>query len=214
MSVGNIAKLAEFGHEQMAKKDVMLNFKDPNLQSLVSSVHWDGAVPTDWSSDFLMSVDANMGALKTNYYIKREMDYSIDLTQAKPVVTLNLLYKNTATSGDWRTSDYHSYLRLYVPEGATILDRKMVSYPNVGKEFGKTFFGFTLHVLIGGETNVMVKYELPESFDRENYRLLMMKQSGVEDIPVKVNIKNNDGELSQSGVLTKDLKFQIEKNKK
>lgn len=211
LKVGNISKLAEFGHVQMQKKDVMLNFKDPNLQALAASVHWDGAVPTDWSSDFLMAVDANMGALKTNYYIKREIDYSIDLTQTKPVVTLNLLYKNTAPYGDWRTSDYHSYLRLYVPEGANILEREMVSYPNIGTEFGKTFFGFTLHVLIGGETKIKVKYELPENFDRENYRLLMLKQSGVEDIPVKVHINMGGGEMSQEGILTKDLKFQLEK---
>lgn len=212
MSFGNISKLAEFGHAQMQKKDVMLYFKDPALQDLANSVYWTGSVAKDWSGDYLMSVDANMGALKTNYYIKREISYDIDLTEKKPVVTLNLLYKNTAPYGDWRTSDYHSYLRLYVPEGANLLDRKMVSYPNVGTEFGKTFFGFTLHVLIGGETNVMVKYELPENFDRENYKLLMQKQSGVEDIPVKVHIKTADGDIiDQESILTKDLKFQLEK---
>lgn len=213
-SFGNIAKLAEFGHEQMQKRDVMLNFKDPNLQSLVESVYWDGKVAEDWTGDYLMAVDANMGALKTNYYVKREIDYAIDLTTPKPVVTLNLLYKNTAPYGDWRTSDYHSYLRLYLPEGANLLEREMVSYPNIGKEFGKTFFGFTLHVLIGGETRVKVKYELPENFDKENYKLLMQKQSGVDNIPVKVSITNADGTMTQEGVLTKDLKFQIEKTEK
>lgn len=212
LKVGNISKLAEFGHEQMQKKDVMLYFKDPSLQALAESVHWTGTVAKDWSGDYLMLVDANMGALKTNYYVKREVDYDIDLTAPKPVVTLNLLYKNTATQGDWRTSDYHSYLRLYLPEGANLLEREMVSYPNIGTEFGKTFFGFTLHVLIGGETKVRVKYELPENFDRENYRLLMQKQSGVDNIPVKVQIKTAGGDLvKEEGVLTKDLKFQLEK---
>lgn len=210
-SVGNISKIAELGHLEMQEKNIMLNFKDPELQKLVESVHWDGSVAREWGGDYLMAVDANMGALKTDYYIRRELSYDIDLTAPKPVVTVNILYKNTATYGDWRTSDYHSYLRLYVPEGANLLERQMVSYPNVGTELGKTYLGFILHVLIGGETNAMIKYELPENIDRENYQLLIQKQSGVENIPVKVHIKTNEGEFNQEGLLAKDLKFKIEK---
>lgn len=210
-SLGNISKIAELGHMEMQEKNVMLNFNDPELQRLAESVHWDGSVVGEWSEDYLMAVDANMGALKTDYYIRREMSYDIDLTAPKPVVTVNILYKNTATYGDWRTSDYHSYLRLYVPEGANLLERQMVSYPNTGTDFGKTYFGFILHVLIGGETNAMIKYELPENFNRENYQLLIQKQSGVENIPVKVRIKTNEGEFNQEGLLAKDLKFKIEK---
>ena len=210
-SLGNISKLAGFAHKEFKNRNIMVNFADADLQSAIESVHWDGKVTQDWSSDYLMMVDANMGALKTDYYMKREVSYDIDLTAEKPTATLNILYKNTAPYGDWRTSDYHSYLRVYVPKGSNLLDRKMVSYPNIGEEFGKTYMGFICHVLIGGETNAMIKYELPADFNKDDYRLLIQKQSGVGNIPVKVHLKTKDGkEYDQEQTLDNDLKFEFQ----
>ena len=155
-----------------------------------------------------MIVDANMGAFKSDYYIKRKIEYELDLTTEKPTATLYITYKHTATHGDWRTSDYHSYLRIYVPEGANLLEREMVSYPNVQKEFGKTYFGFTVHALINRETHAKIKYELPESI-KEDYRLLIQKQSGIENVPIIIKIKTNGKEYLKKNILKKDLKFEI-----
>lgn len=210
MSLGNITKLANLAHEEMQRKNIMLNFTDDEMQELAESVHWAGEVATDWSGDYLMTVDANMGSLKTDYYIRREYYYEIDLTQEKPQVYLNILYKNNAPYGDWRTSDYHSYLRVYVPQGANLLERKMVSYPNIQEEFGKTSMGFILHVLINHQTNVELRYELPEDFSRNDYRLLIQKQSGVFDAPITVKVKTKNGEFEQSGTLSKDLIFEFQ----
>lgn len=212
VSFGNISKMSDFVHNEFKEKNIMVNFKDPDLQSLAESVHWDGEVSKDWGSDFLMCVDANMGALKTDYYMKRQIDYNIDLTAAKPTVNLNILYKNTAPYGDWRTSDYHTYLRVYVPQGSNFLETKMASHINTAEEFGKTYFGFIVHVLIGGETNVQIKYELPADFNKDDYRLLIQKQSGVGDVPVHVHVKTDSGEFDQNQTMTSDMKFQFQEN--
>jgi len=207
----NIPKLADFTLNELRNKDVMLNFQDTNLQKEVESVGWAGKINTDWDGDYLAAIDANMGALKSDYYLKREMEYFIDLTPQKPIATLKIKYTHTATHGDWRTSDYHSYLRVYVPQGATLLERKMVSYPNIQEEFGKTYFGFILHVLIGRSTEAEIKYELPEKY-KENYKLLIQKQSGAGDVPVKIHLKDENGEYQQEAVLKKDLNFSLKKN--
>lgn len=208
MSLGNITKLAEFGHKEMQNKNIMLSFKDSRLQDLVDSVHWSGRM-VDWGSDYLMLVDANMGSLKTDYYMRREILYDLDLTGEKPVANLFLTYKNTAPYGDWRTSDYHSYFRIYVPEGSTFLEREMASGPYTGQEFGKTFFGFIEHTVMGTETKIRIKYELPERIKNEPYKLLIQKQSGIGNLPVKVRIKTKDGEFTRESVLDRDLKFEI-----
>lgn len=208
-TVGNISEIAKFVHEEMQKKNIMLNFKDAQLQSAAESVFWDGKVASDWGSDYLMVVDANMGALKTDYFMRREMSYELDLTQPKPTATLYLKYKNTAPYGDWRTSDYHEYMRVYVPKGSVLLEREMVSYPLTNTDFNKTYFGFVMHVVMGREVNARIKYELPENFDRENYRLLVQKQSGSGAVPLKVHLKNDKGELNQEVILNKDMKFEI-----
>jgi len=209
-SLGNISQLAEFTHQEFKNRNIMINFADAELQSAIESVHWDGKVTTDWGSDYLMMVDANMGSLKTDYYIKREVSYDIDLTTEKPTVTLNILYKNTALYGDWRTSDYHSYMRIYVPKGSTFLSNYMVSKITNGEEFGKTYFGFMCHVLIGRENSAVIKYELPADFNKEDYHLLIQKQSGVGNIPVKVHLKTNKGEFNQEQILDNDLKFEFQ----
>ncbi len=210
-SINNIPKFVEFAHRELKEKNIMLNFKDQGLQELAESVHWGGKVAADWNGDYLMLVDANMGALKTDYYMQREISYEIDFTGEKPIATLNILYKNTAPYGDWRTSDYHSYLRVYVPQGSKFLEREMVGSPYVQDEFGKTYFGVIVHVLIGRETMGKIKYELPENITPEDYKLLIQKQSGVGDVPVKIKIKTKEKEFNQEGNLESELKFEIQK---
>jgi len=211
LTLNNIPKIADLIHNELKDKNIMLNFTDPQLQTLVESVHWDGKVSTDWGGDYLMLVDANMGAMKSDYYIKRSIDYNVDLTTPKPTVTLTVTYKHTATQGDWRTSDYHTYLRVYVPQGSNFLDRSMVGPPYTGEEFGKTYFGVIVHTLIGGETQGVIKYELPDNIDRDNYKLLIQKQSGVGDVPVHVHVKSAQGEFDQNQTLNNDLKFEFQK---
>lgn len=210
MQINNIPGLAKMILEELRNKDIMLNFDNQQLQTKVEDVHWGGVVSKDWSGDYLMMVDANMGALKSDYYINRQVEYEVDLTQEKPIATLKINYTHSATYGDWRTSDYHSYLRVYVPGGSNLLERKMVSYPNVQEELNKTYFGFTLHVLINRSTLVEIKYELPERF-KDDYSLLIQKQSGVGDVPMKLRIKTADKVYEQEDVLKKDLKFELKK---
>lgn len=206
--IRNIPRLSEFVLEELRNKNVMLNFKNPELQQLVNDVHWSGAVAKEWDGDYLMIVDANMGALKSDYYVRRNVSYAVDLTTQKPVATLNITYDHKATQGDWRTSDYHTYLRIYTPRGTKLLERHMVSYPNVGEELEKTYLGFIAHVLIGRQTKAEIKYELPENI-KDNYRLLIQKQSGVGDIPFHVSVKSSSGEQILDTTLKKDLKFEL-----
>jgi hypothetical protein len=206
---GNISKLTELAHQEFRSKNVMVNFTDQKLQELASSVFWTGEMAENWNGDYLMMVDANMGALKTDYYIKREISYDIDLTTEKPIVNLGILYKNTAPYGDWRTSDYHTYMRLYLPKGAELLERTMMNNISAGENFGKTWIGFMGHVLIGGETDVKIKYELPADFPREDYKLLIQKQSGVTDVPVKVHVKTKNGDFNQEQIMNSDLTFEV-----
>lgn len=209
-TLGNIKKISDFTFEEMRNKDIQLNFENQELQQLVEEVGWGGLVDKDWDGDYLMFVDANMGAYKSDYFMKRDINYTADLTGEKPTATIEYTYIHTATYGDWRTSDYHSYLRVYVPHGSNLTERKMVSYPNVQEEFGKTYFGFTAHTLINRQTRAIIKYELPEHV-RNGYKLLVQKQSGVGDVPIKILVKTDEGEFRHEDVLKKDLILEFDK---
>ena len=210
-TVSNIPKLAEFTQKELRNKDIMLYFKDPALQSLVESVHWDGSVAEDWINDYVMLVDANMGALKTDHYIRRSLDYTVDFTGEKPIATIVYTYRNTATHGDWRTSDYHTYLRAYVPKGSKFLERKMINVVTTKEAFNKTYFDGFVDVEIGqSDVNTTLTYELPDTITPENYRLLIQKQSGVGTLPVTVHLKRLGKEYIQNADLLKDLNFSIQ----
>ena len=70
------------------------------------------------------------------------------------------------------------------------------------------------HVLIGRELDVKIKYELPADFPRENYKLLIQKQSGVSNIPVKVHVKTKSGEYDQEQIMNNDLTFEVKEEMK
>lgn len=208
--IENIPKALELGRAELRERDIMLYFKDPELQKIVVEAKWAGAVNTEWKDDYLMLVDANMGALKSDYYMRRAVDYVVDFTGEKPVATLTHTYTHTATRGDWRTSDYHTYLRAYVPEGSTLLERKLVGYPLTDKAFGKTYFGVFVDTLINGSTAGMIKYQLPDTIRPENYKLLIEKQSGVGTIPVTVTIKTKEKEVKQTVDLKRDVILSLQ----
>lgn len=215
VTVDNIPKLAELGLNELRDKNVMLSFKDAALQSAVESVYWDGSIAKDWDGDYLMVVDANMGALKTDYYIKRSINYLIDFTTPKPTATLTYTYDHTATHGDWRTSDYHTYVRVLTPVGSKYVEGSRVKTSGVSAVndaiFKKNTFSYKVDALIGQTLPTSIQYELPDTITADKYQLLIQKQSGTGDIPVKVTLKTNDGEFSQEATLKKDIRFSFAK---
>jgi hypothetical protein len=213
--LNNVPKLAEFAQTELRDKNIMIWFKDPALQALIERVHWDGSVAKDWNSDYLMVVDANLGALKSDYYVKRSLDYAVDFTAGpKPIATMTYRYNHTATHGDWRTSDYHTYTRVLTPFGSKYIDGSRQKTGGVStqnnEEFNKTFFGYKVDAIMNRELTTSIQYELPDTITAENYQLLIQKQSGIGNIPVTIRLKTNKGEFTQEATLAKDLKLSLQ----
>jgi hypothetical protein len=212
--IGDLKKLSDLGLEELRDKNVQLYFKDAELQRQVEAVHWDGRVEKDWTKDYLMVVDANVGALKSDYFIKRSLEYVVDFTAEKPTATVTYTYNHTATHGDWRTSDYHTYARVIAPKGSTYVDGSRVKTGGVSSaestEWNKTVFGYKVDTLIGTALPTGISYTLPSTVTADNYELLIQKQSGTGTIPVKVTVKMKDKEYTQTADLTKDLHFSFQ----
>jgi hypothetical protein len=172
----NLKKTAELALNELRDKNIQLYFEDSELQALAESVSWAGRIDREWQGDYLMMVDTNMGALKSDYYMDREIIYNVDLTLEKPTATLEIIYTHNAIVGDWRTSDYHSYLRVYTPHGTMLVSREMVGYPNIQENYGKDYYGFKVDVIMNRQTHAKIVYTLPENII-ENYKLLIDSQS-------------------------------------
>lgn len=184
--------------DNMARKDVLLYSKNPEVKAVVESEGWNGEVKKYWG-DYVMVVDANMAALKTDSVMKRQIDYN--LTQDKNgdlMANLTLSYSHQGTPS-WKISRYQSFTRVYVPEGSTLLKTSGLESGSVvsGDEFGRTYFGGYFKVPPRENAQLTFQYKLPRRMVENmkkyrNYGLLVQKQPGSGLVGLSVDATFNN----------------------
>lgn len=192
-NLGNTQKieLAKIILEDLKKKDIQLYFHDTNLQKKVAEAGWSGEVDQVWNKDYLMIVDANLGAYKSDYFVKRSLDYSVDLSLEKPEAILKITYKHTGQQIDWMTNNYTTYMRTYLPPGFWLNSYGELSNPQYATDLGKKYFGFLISVPIASERSFEFRYTLPAEI-KNDYDLKIQKQAGVNDMPVSIQVTYPD----------------------
>lgn len=179
--------------DTMARKNILLYSKDPALQTLIKEQGWSGEMRTHWG-DYLMVVDANMAALKTDAVMKRHVAYKLEEKNGDLVVKLTLSYSHEG-SLDWKTSRYQSFTRVYVPEGSTLINSSGFAEGSVvsGDEMGRTYFGGYVIVPPRQTAQMIFEYRLPRRMltnitSYKNYGLLIQKQPGTEKVGFSVDV--------------------------
>ncbi|MBI5728338.1 MAG: DUF4012 domain-containing protein [Candidatus Magasanikbacteria bacterium] len=186
---GEYQRLAE---TLLREKQVMVFAKNSEQQAIFDRGGWSGRVRSG-DGDYLLWVDANLGALKTDHALTRTLQYSL-----KPLPEVGgwsaeatMAYEHRGTF-DWRTSRYQSYVRLYVPSGAALQgvffgdDQNQVAIDSTkvdqGTELGKQWFGTFIRIEPGARRRLRFAYTLSSSTTRlveaGEYSLLVQKQSG------------------------------------
>jgi hypothetical protein len=201
-------ELAEIVLDDLNKKDIQLYFKDAGLNSHAQLAGWSGEINSGWNDDYLAMIDANLGSLKSDYFMKRSFEYRVDFSGGAPKAQLKITYNHTGKAKDWMTSDYLSYLRVYVPRESWLVDAKNIGDKKFVDELGKKYFGTIVTVKIGQSKTIEFDYNLPKDFSASDYNLLIQKQSGVSDIPGKITIVDENGkEKVQDITLAGDWKM-------
>jgi len=203
-------KLISLAQKHLNQKDILFYFKDLKLQKDISSFGWSGEMKKT-SSDYLAVVDANVNAFKADLFIKRNIEYLIDLSQDIPSVKLTINYEHTAKEKSWLTRDYQSWLRVYVPEDSWFTNIEgLATVPEYGKAFGKTFVAGLVKVPVLNTHQIILKYNLPKNFDTNNYKLYVQKQPGIEELPVEIQIIMPNGEIKHiQETIKTDTEFDL-----
>jgi hypothetical protein len=192
LSASQKIELLKILMQDLKQKDIQLYFKDAEIQKVIENADWAGRVDQNWNKDYLMAIDANLGAFKSDYYIKRSLDYTIDLSGDTPLANLKITYEHTAKQKDWMTRDYLTYLRVYVPSGSWFASGTNFDNPRFGDEFQKKYFGAIVKVPISSTKTVEISYTIPQELT-DNYNLEIQKQAGISNEPVLVHIINKNG---------------------
>ncbi len=183
--------------DALKKKDMMIYSRDADLQSVLDARDWSSRAKTT-PDDYLMVVDANLAALKTDGVMNKDITYTIDAQDLNNVTAQVVLhYVNTNTKIDWRYTRYRSYVRVYVPEGSELISSSgamqkdlnesggkfIPGTVDVMKDLGKTVFGAFWAIEPGKTGELSFTYRLPPGVGKKiaeenSYQLLAQKQPG------------------------------------
>lgn len=104
------------------KKDVMLYFKDPVLQSFLDANGASGAayeLPQKFNGDYLTVVDANVGGGKSDFFVSSTVSYSSQInsdgTLTSHVVVTRKHHGNKSPYAWYKTTS-QDYMQLFVPK--------------------------------------------------------------------------------------------------
>ncbi len=190
--------------ENIYERNVLLYFVDSGLQESLVKRNLAGELLSA-EKDYLMVVDANLGSLKSDPAVKREINYTVQ----NSVGRVDIVYNNTGEA-DWKTSHYRTYVRVYVPQGAELItcegamanDTQKPGECDVYQELGKTAFGAFISVNLQESETLSFVYQLPD-YALNDYQLVLQKQPGNEYTDYRIKA----GDEVWRGKLDKDKKF-------
>lgn len=189
LPLGKLADIWAAVKTSLKEKDILMFHRNEIYQAHIVK-YWGGGTIDTQDGDYLMVVDANLGSLKTDPVIKRDILYKVAKQEGKFVASVEITYTHTGNF-DPRITRYRTYTRVYVPKGAKLISSKGVMDTDrsdaagevtVADEFGKTYFGGFISIEPGKTGVLKFEYVLPETIEtslRENhYELMVQKQPG------------------------------------
>lgn len=193
----------ETGFSALRQKQIIIYSKDADIQKLVLERNWGGQVKKN-DGDYVLVVDSNMAALKTDQYVKRTIKHALFWRNNDLIGRTEITYQNNADF-TWKSTRLRTYTRVYVPQGSELvtssgaMENDKTKNPQLqpgqvesSSEFGKTYFGAFISIEPHETGTLMFEYKLPASIKNQlnlgSYNLLVQKQAGVlPDLTLDLN---------------------------
>ncbi|MFH0819213.1 MAG: DUF4012 domain-containing protein [Patescibacteria group bacterium] len=210
------------------EKHILLSFKNEEVQKYITTLKWDGSVRDQeyTGEDFIMLVDSNMAALKTDKVMDRSIDYKLSKNGEDLIATLTATYQNNGTFSN-TTTRYRSYARIYVPLGSELIsstgfmtnDKLKGGTPTAAlvkqdEELNKTVFEGFIAIEPKAQEQIVLTYKLPleikNLISNNEYQLYIQKQAGTLNHGLTINF---DIGQSIKEISALDLNAEMDNNK-
>jgi len=220
MSSKNIGKIVKLVIDALKNRDVMLYSRDEDIQNFFDQMDVSGRViRTKPNEDFLQVISTSVGGNKSDVYIQQSITHDTFIAKdgsMKDEVTITRKHTwTTAELSRWKAmlSDFgytnisktlqyilgsgtnKSSIKVYVPEGATLLGTQGIDQTLVktgsAKEIQKNYFMFTMNIPAGEEQTVTLSYKLPTALKVESgdaYKFFAQRQPGIVLSTLEKNI--------------------------
>ncbi len=217
LPTSNLASLLKILDKNINEKNIQIYFADKNWETLISQLGADGKIK-ETGGDYLMVVDANLAAYKSDAVMDKTISYTLD-----PINFTSSLKLSYAHQGgfDWRTTRYRTYTRIYAPLGS-----ELISISGIDKEqndfsiindtvLDKTVFGFFFSIEPSESREISISYKLPAGLintlnKKGQYNLYWQKQAGNK---TKANLSVAGKSSKWQGELITDRSFLIDLNR-
>lgn len=122
-------RLLEVLEQNLSEKNLLLYARDQGTEGRISRYGWDGSIaPSD--RDYLAVVSANLGGTKTDRYISDQVTLKSSVAP-DGTVTDELTVRRSNRLPDLPETQNKSFLRVLVPEGATLLANSGFDYVTI-----------------------------------------------------------------------------------
>ncbi|MCX6780218.1 MAG: DUF4012 domain-containing protein [Candidatus Magasanikbacteria bacterium] len=157
--------------KMLAQKQIVIYSTNETEENFLSARGFGGTMKkTD--TDYLLWADANLGALKTDASINRELSYEIvPSSTGKYLATAKMKFTHTGHF-DWRTSRYRDYVRIFVPMGSQLVGGTGQMDIEKSKEKGKIDSGDNVaNSIKNGEYNLSIQKQIGTSANKLTFGL-------------------------------------------
>lgn len=214
MSSDRWSELLNTFNENIERKNLMVHIFDDYKRNIASDFNWGGELKKA-DSDYLMVVDANLAAFKTDRVMDKKVRYILEEGSNSLKSKVDIFYKNNGWF-DWQTTRYRTYTRVYVPSSS-----KIISSSHAAEDFSyntidnpKNGFGSFISIEPGDTGVLSFEYNLSNSVlekieDDNYYSLLVQRQPGndISNFEAHLKFKKNVEEVKGEGA------FEIINNK-
>ncbi|MBT6819614.1 MAG: DUF4012 domain-containing protein [Candidatus Magasanikbacteria bacterium] len=119
-------------NESLQNKEIQVYFSEDNLQQKLTSFNWTGQIlPTAEGQDYLQVVNTNIRGQKSDAKIEQTIEHQALIEDDGSIVDTVVVHrKHTGILGQtFYGVNNVNYIRVYVPEGAELIDAGGFNYP-------------------------------------------------------------------------------------
>lgn len=204
-----ISNFAHFSTEEssLAASEVLAEFESRQIlvspqtfsSSVLSQLAWNGGLSqqsctaANCVADYFYPVDTNLGGNKSDAYLSRRQQISINLSPGQAKYSYKLTYRNQPLGSAWLSGVHKNFLRLYLPPSLVfeglLLDSKPIAQKDIYRymDHGFLVVAFMSETPVNQVSLVELLASQPLPAASFHYQLSLPRQPGVAGYPLEIS---------------------------
>jgi hypothetical protein len=208
---------------QAEQRHLQAYFHEPTLAQAAASLHYDGGIAVS-PADYLMLVDANVGATKGDSYVHKSMQVRTEVQSDRGVALhqVDVMYEMPLpVSADDRAlnpgdGSYRDYVGFILPQQAAVASLEVLDdhgalmggIDAVSFSHDRQVVNAFVRVPRGQTSTVKLVYEVPIDATR-NYNMYLQKQAGLPQLPTDLLFSYPGGQARRTFAFAADQQVGV-----